>query len=456
MSARILVVDDILTNVKLLEAKLTAEYFDVYTATSGQEALDLVASTPPDIILLDVMMPHMDGFEVCRRIKSNPDTQHIPVIMVTALDQTADKLNGLAAGADDFLTKPVNHIALLARVKSLVRLKMVVDELRLRTTNNEAMGVPMDVVLQPPKSLGGNILIVEDDQKMVDLFSNSLNNNENHSLFFTSDPQEGLYLASSENIDLIIISLNMDDFDGLRLCSQLKSMDKTRNLPILVVIDDSNPQKLARALDMGVNDYISHPVDSHELYARCLLSLKRKWYADQLRNNLELSMEMVVRDALTGMFNRRYIDSNLKKIFIDAKNNNKPLSLLLLDIDRFKRVNDNYGHDIGDEILIEFASRIRAGVRGIDIAARLGGEEFVVILPDTDLETAINIAERLRVIICDELFVNLPNCEDLTISMSVGISTLNNRDNKPENLLKRADLALYKAKEGGRNRVDTY
>ena len=127
MSARVLVVDDILPNVKLLEAKLASEYYDVLTATNGMDALEKVASQSPDIVLLDVMMPGMDGFEVCARIKADPSTAHIPVVMVTALTDTADRIKGLEAGADDFLSKPLNDIALMSRVRSLVRLKMTVD-----------------------------------------------------------------------------------------------------------------------------------------------------------------------------------------------------------------------------------------------------------------------------------------------------------------------------------------
>src|SRR5687768_10867440 len=132
MSARVLVVDDLLPNVKLLEARLTAEYFNVTTAFSGPEALEAATSNPPDIVLLDVMMPGMDGFEVCRRLKADPRTRHVPVVMVTALSDVEDRIRGLEAGADDFLTKPVNDVALYARIRSLVRLKMLSDEWRLR------------------------------------------------------------------------------------------------------------------------------------------------------------------------------------------------------------------------------------------------------------------------------------------------------------------------------------
>src|SRR5207247_2759077 len=138
---RILVGDDVLANVKLLEARLTAEYFDVAVALSGREALASCERGLCDIVLLDVMMPDLDGFEVCRRLKADPATHHIPVVMVTALDQPSDRVRGLEAGADDFLTKPVSDIALIARVRSLVRLKMITDELRVRGTTSQGIGI---------------------------------------------------------------------------------------------------------------------------------------------------------------------------------------------------------------------------------------------------------------------------------------------------------------------------
>src|SRR5437773_7945212 len=163
MSARILVVDDVPANVKLLEARLSAEYFDVMTASNGTEALALARRAECDIVLLDVMMPDMDGFEVCRRLKTDPATHHIPVVMVTALDQPSDRVRGLEAGADDFLTKPVSDIALVARVRSLARLKMVTDELRMRALTSKEIGI-QDPLLAAVADAGkgGRILVVAD------------------------------------------------------------------------------------------------------------------------------------------------------------------------------------------------------------------------------------------------------------------------------------------------------
>jgi len=163
MTARVLVVDDVDANVELLKARLTADYFEVRTARSGREALEICANERADVVLLDVMMPGMDGFEVCRRLKSEPRTQHIPVIMVTALDHPSDRVRGLEAGADDFLTKPVDDIALVKRVRNLARLKMLTDEMLMRSSTEEQMGLagdwltPLDQVARR-----GRILVIED------------------------------------------------------------------------------------------------------------------------------------------------------------------------------------------------------------------------------------------------------------------------------------------------------
>src|SRR5437588_9644101 len=163
MSARDLVVDDVPANAKLLEARLTAEYFDVVTALGGPEALAICERAQCDIVLLDVMMPEMDGFEVCRRLKSSPATHFIPVVMITALDSPADRVRGLEAGADDFLTKPVSDVVLIARVRSLTRLKMMTDELRMRAITSLEMGVEApERNAIADNGTGGRVLLVDD------------------------------------------------------------------------------------------------------------------------------------------------------------------------------------------------------------------------------------------------------------------------------------------------------
>ena len=450
MTARVLVVDDILSNVKLLEAKLAAEYFEVITAYNGEQALARVASDAPDIILLDVMMPGMDGFEVCRRIKSNAKTTHIPVVMVTALDQPSDRVTGLDAGADDFLTKPVDDMSLFARVRSLVRLKMMTDELRMREETGQSMGLTdaSETMFEPDPT--GHILIVEDRPESVAWFRAALEAKNKVADIATFD--EALVSARGSDFDLIVVSLGIRAFDGLRLCSHLRSLAEIRNTPILVLVSEGENRKLAQALDMGVNDYLMRPVDRNELMARVKTQLRKKRYADKLRHNMQLSLEMAITDQLTGLHNRRYMSRHLDTLMKNASEA-KPISFLIMDIDYFKAVNDTYGHDVGDEVLRDFASRIAANVRGIDLACRYGGEEFVVVMPDTDAGYAYTVAERLRQSIELTAFPISRAPNKINVTASIGIASSNGNGDDSDKLLHRADQALYRAKREGRNRV---
>ncbi|MCP5433687.1 MAG: PleD family two-component system response regulator [Alphaproteobacteria bacterium] len=453
MSARVLVVDDVPANVKLLEAQLTAEYFEVATAYRGEQALEIVKNEPPDIVLLDVMMPGMDGFEVCRRLKGSPDTAHIPIVMVTALDQPADRVHGLEAGADDFLTKPVDELALMARVRSLVRLKMMTDELRMRQITGQSLGILDDpvVVGADDDQLKGHILVVEDRAPSARTIEETLG--QRHEVKVESDVESALVQMRGADFDLFIVSLALEKADGLRLCSQIRSSERARNVPILALIQDNDTRKLARALEMGVNDYLVRPIDRNELTARVRTQLRRKRYADRLKQNLQLSLEMAITDQLTGLYNRRYLVSHLKTLLDNAVSTGKPMSFLILDIDFFKRVNDTYGHDVGDEVLAEFARRIALNTRGIDLACRYGGEEFVVAMPDTDLSFAYQIAERLRKDVEARPFWVSNASGGLQVTVSIGVTACEGASDTAEKLLKRADDALYRAKRDGRNRV---
>jgi len=452
MTARVLVVDDVEANVKLLEARLTADYFEVRTARSGPEALHICARERADVVLLDVMMPAMDGFEVCRRLKSEPRTQHIPIIMVTALDQPSDRVKGLEAGADDFLTKPVDDIALITRVRNLARLKMLTDEMLMRASTEEQMGFAAGIG-DPLDKFGrnGRILLVEDRDRSAERIIATLK--ADHHVEREIDPPRALLLLPDGHFDLIIISLGLQNADGLRLCSQVRSLNRTRHLPIMIIVESGEDGRLLRGLDMGVNDYIARPVDPNELLARVRTQVKRKRYTDHLRTRLEETVEMAILDPLTSLHNRRYMASHLKTLFEESAQRGNPLSVLLLDIDYFKAVNDSHGHDAGDSVLREFASRVRRNIRGIDLACRLGGEEFVVVMPDTDLVKAYLVGERLRQCIAAAPFYAGERVGTLEVTASVGVAALEFPDDTPDLILKRADQALYCAKRDGRNRV---
>src|SRR5208282_387135 len=394
MTARVLVVDDVLANVKLLEARLTAEYFEVVTATSGFEALEICERGDCDIVLLDVMMPGMDGFEVCRKLKSNPATLHLPVIMVTALDQAFDRVTGLEAGADDLLTKPIDEIALLARVRSLSRFKLVVDELRVRATTTAALGVTTIAPHRPDDGMGGKILLVDDRAHSRDRILASLGGG--YEVDIEAVPHEALLQAGENDYHLVIVSLGLAGFDGLRLCGQLRSLARTRQTPLLMLADIEDRQRILRGLDLGVNDYLVRPIDRNEMIARVRTLIRHKRYADGLRSNVQAVMELAVVDPLTGLHNRRYLESHLVSLLEQSAQKGRPLSAMILDIDHFKRVNDGYGHDAGDDVLKTFAARVKHLVRGADLMCRFGGEEFIVVMPDTRLSIAQTIGERIR------------------------------------------------------------
>jgi two-component system cell cycle response regulator len=455
MTARVLVVDDLEPNVKLLEAKLRAEYFDVITAYSGKEAVERAKTEQPDIILLDVMMPGMDGFEACRIIKRAPETAHIPVVMVTALEQQADRVAGLEAGADDFLTKPVEDVALFARVRSLTRLKSMTDELRLRYATSKGLGVVEPAQWEPNLELeDARLLVIDDQNDQAEKLRSQLG--PAYQVSIETDPEVALGRVRTANFDLVIVNLAIEAMDPLRLCSSIRSFEETRLTPILTIVRQGDTRKLVRALDIGVNDYLSRPVDKNELTARVATQLRRKNYVDHLRSSFQASLEMAVTDELTGLYNRRYLASHLSAMFDRAFWTGRALSVMILDLDHFKRINDSYGHDAGDKVIREFADRVRNSVRGMDLACRYGGEEFLVAMPDTEKDAACLVAERLRVDVASQKVVLNGGRDEIQVTVSIGIASTEDgaKDDTPQKLIKRADEALYAAKSGGRNRVN--
>ena len=451
MTARILVVDDNPANRKLLEARLIAEYFEVITAAGGVEALELCEEGRCDIVLLDVMMPVMDGFEVCRRLKAGTRTAHLPVVMVTALDQPADRVRGLSAGADDFVTKPIDEVHLLARVRSLSRLKMVVDELRHRAASAVAMGI--QETFDPEKMQGatpGKLLLVDDRASSAARMQQALT--PQFEVVVESNAHEAMFKAAEDEFDVVVVSLGLKDFDALRLASQIRAMERTRHLPILMIADLEDRPRVLRGLELGINDWLSRPVDRNELIARVRTQLRLKRYAEYLRKQVEQSIELALVDPLTGLNNRRFLENQLPPLVEAAKRDRKPLALMVFDIDHFKTVNDTWGHDAGDDVLRAFADRLRAIIRGGDLLCRIGGEEFVILMPNVNGPLATKIAERARKAIEEAPFAIHNGAETIAVTTSIGVAERREGVDATE-IYVRADRALYQAKVGGRNRV---
>jgi two-component system cell cycle response regulator len=449
MSARVLVVDDVDVNVRLLEAKLSSEYFTVVTASSGEEALRMARSEHPDIILLDVMMPEMDGFEVCRRLKADPATDGIPVVMVTALSEVADRVRGLQSGADDFLTKPVNDVALFARVRSLVRLKRMTEEWRLREEVYGRFDTVIDDGRRKEDMSPANVVLWEETDFAADRVTEML---QPAAQVLRPKSAEQLREMADATVDLVILSLNGEQ-DALRLVAQLRGSETSRLIPILLIADGEDLPRLAKGLDLGANDYIVRPVDRNELSARARTQVRRKRLQDRLQDNYQRSLALALTDSLTGLYNRRYLLAHLDGLMVRASEGAQGPAMLMLDLDFFKRVNDAHGHAAGDAVLREVAGRIARHVRNFDLVARYGGEEFVVVMPETQLAVAAMVAERLRNVVASKPIALGDGLGEISVTISVGIAVTREGGDNATHMLQRADKALYEAKGRGRNCV---
>jgi len=450
LSARILVVDDLEANRRLLEAKLTGEYYDVLMASRGEEAVQLARRERPDLILMDVMMPGgIDGYEACRRLKAQPETRHIPVIILTTLDDRDNKVRGLQAGAEEFLTKPPDDIQLMARVKSLLTLKLVTDELRAREASGKRLGVIGEDLRADPlevhRVFSGNVLLIDDNANQIKRIVNALGV-EHRVVALGAEGESG-------PPDLVVVSITAKTFDGFRVIARMRSGEATRHLPILAVVDPDDRARTLRALELGAHDVIVRPVDEDEIVARARTLMRRKRYMDALRKRLDQSLELAITDQLTNLYNRRFVGIQLSPLVQRAQCGGEAVSVMTIDIDHFKQCNDTYGHDIGDAVLREFATRLASNVRPSDFACRMGGEEFVVIMPRTSGDIACLAAERLRRHICATPFTAAGLPHPLEVTVSIGVACSAGGDDSVEALLKRADEALYEAKKAGRNRV---
>jgi two-component system cell cycle response regulator len=448
MTARILIVDDMPANTRLLEAKLTAEYYQVASVRDGQAALARAVEWQPDLILLDVMMPGMDGYECCRRLKGDDRTLHIPVVMITALGEPAERIQGLEAGADDFLTKPVEYATLMARVRSLARLKRLLDEWRVRGETARALGLSGDRRSEP-RVAGAKALVVDDWRPGADAVKAALER-EGILPLHAKTIGEAMALTASNGFDLIVLSLSMAAEDPLLLASSLRAADATHDIPQLLIADTEQRDRILRGFDLGANDWVTLPLDETELRLRARNQIRRKFYQDRLRADLGMALEMALIDPLTGLYNQRYLMRHLHSQLDSGQPG--PVAVLMIDVDHFKLVNDDHGHGVGDRALQAVAGALRANTRVFDSVARYGGEEFVVVMPATDREQVALAAERLRAAV-EGLRFEPQTGKRCYLTVSIGTACIQPGGCTAEALLLMADQALYDAKRKGRNQV---
>ena len=450
MSARVLVVDDIEANRRLLQAKLEAQYFDVTLVDSGAAALVSVEEETPDIILLDVMMPGMDGYEVCRRLKSKAATKHIPIVMVTALSDAEDRIKGLDVGAEDFLTKPVDDFALMSRINALLRYNAVAFELRQRQATGLRAGA-VEEINDDELDRPARIFVIDDNPRVSARVASILREGGHTA---TTLLEAGTVKDLAEKgVDILMLSLNARAYDPLKLVAHFKMNETTRAMSIILTCDTDDKVLAGKGLELGASDVIFAPIDRQELLARIRTQARRYRYIEILRDRVDRGLELSVVDQLTGLYNRRYMTSQLRQLMKRSVLGHETLSVVMVDIDHFKDVNDTYGHEAGDDVLRELADRLRENVRPMDIVCRSGGEEFLIVMPDTSGDLACAAAERIRRAVAAETFTIERNKEPLDVTLSAGVATTSGGNDTIADVLKRADTALYQAKTAGRNRV---
>lgn len=447
MTARVLIVDHDRGSLTALERRLSDEFFDTLSAATSAEAIELARRELPDVILLEASMPEIDGFDACSRLKSDPDTAHIPVVIMTAVDQPAARVRALSVWADDVLVRPAPDVELYARVRSLARIKTLFDEIRAREATGGVLGFSarMDIDSGQERS---TIAVVDDGSEGVpELFAML----RAFGMVVTVPIDRAADRLRTTPVDLIVLGLAEGRLDGLRLVSRLRSFSETRRLPILAFVDAEASSTLVKGFELGVSDCVRLPVDMVEVVARVRTLLRRKRLIERMRQNVLLSMRLATTDAVTGLYNRHYMTHHLASTITRTRAAARPMALLMVDIDRFKQINDQWGHAAGDQALRAVAERVAASVRGVDLTARYGGEEFVVVMPDSDITAAAKIAERVRAAIAADPVI-VPAGE-IAITASIGVSALRDGDADGTSLLMRADEALYAAKRAGRNRV---
>ena len=452
--SRILVVDDDPMNVKLMVAILDREGYESLTAHDGAEALDQVRRHQPDLILLDVMMPGIDGYQVTRELKQDPATEAIPIIMITALNGAEDKVCGLECGADEFLSKPVNSAELLARVKSMLRLKQYQEQLQVRTRSQKIFSantnaVPVDREA-PPRQ---HVLLVEDSARDLRLLSGQIED-QTYAVSVAHDGEEALQKILAGGIDLVLLDIFLPGMDGFEVCQRLKETTATRDIQVVLITCLQDLEGKIKGMELGADDYLVKPVDGRELAARIKALLAKKSYLDKLHAHYEQALSSAISDGLTGLYNQTYFKKFLDLELKRSLRQHYPTSLLMLDLDDFKGLNDRFGHPVGDRVLRETAGLIRAAIREVDLAARYGGEEFAVVLPYSDAQGAKVVSERILGAIRSLCLEDEQGRRLEPITASIGVAVCPDDAGDADSLIQQADTMLYQAKHKGKNRVE--
>lgn len=454
MSERILIADDLATNRIVLKVKLTVACYDVIQVDRCENVAAIARDTKPDLIVLG--RGHTNScLEICRQLKRDTTLNLIPIIVISDQDDQATRLDAIMAGADDVFSKPLNEATLMAMVRNLIRARGTDDEVMRQRELSRDFGCAEAPALFERRA---RIALVAPDAETGVLWRMHLATETRHHIDIMSQSRalEDMNAVGTVPDAFVIASSLSEPSDGLRLVSELRSRQTTRHSVIVVQDGGEAPSPSSMALDLGANAVLRPGFDARELSLRLDRLLARKFEGDDLRKSFDTRLAMAVQDPLTGLHNRRFAQSYLARLEREARENRQPYAIMVLDLDRFKSINDRYGHLVGDDVLVEVSARLKRNLREMDLISRFGGEEFLIALPGTNASQAQMMAERLRRAVCADVVATneVPNGIPVTLSIGVAVaSEAKNWSATPQDLLHIADQALYRAKSDGRNKV---
>lgn len=455
MVGKILIVDGVATNRIVFKVALGEAFYLPLLAGDGESCLRLAQSERPDLVLLDLALPDIAGIAVIEQIRANPLTRDIPILALSVGDDTAGRKGALLAGADDVLPKHGAIQILLARLRNLMRRREEREGLGAAGTDLNLIGLSESQteffsaatisILAGPATNARSMC-----QKMKAVLSDRIILQSREEALVETDM--GLGRAAADVFILNAAGTGMAD--SLRLMSELRSRATTRHSAICILTDSGPDDALTMAFDQGADDLVDISTSPEELGLRLRALIRRKRRDDQLRACVQNGLRMAVIDPLTGLHNRRYAMPQLSAIADRMRAAGGIFAVMVIDLDRFKSVNDRFGHASGDAVLVEVARRLQSNVRDGDLVARIGGEEFLVALPDTSFDAARDAADRLRHAIEEQpIHLDLASVLKVTVSIGLAVSSKSPASESVNAIIDRADHALLRAKSEGRNKV---